>query len=357
MTNKSKKAVSAMSDDEFDSRFPNEKAAIDWFINMRYKGNLVCPRCESTVSICRERERLKVFHCSHCNYSFSPIKGTIFEKTHIEIRKWFRVIKNLLNDRGGYSACRVQRDVARVILTKDEITGAVTKEFKEITYTTARRMLMQIRTAMENREIAHIFEGVIEVDETYHGGKPRRTNAILDEKENIIKPSKFYHKRGRGTDKIPIVGVKERSTGHVYAEVMLPNEGGQELASTQLFSVIDKVCKEQPEDMPEKKIVVNTDGFRGYDILDTAENKKKYIHVKVIHSKKQYYKEGGIHTNGIENFWGVIKNGVRGVYHHISLKYLQKYADEYSFKQNTRLDTNMFDILLGQCILPQSKRK
>jgi predicted RNA-binding Zn-ribbon protein involved in translation (DUF1610 family) len=67
MTNKSERAVSAMPEDEFYSRFPDEKAAVDWFIDMRYKGNLVCPHCGTAISIYRERERLKVFHCSLCN--------------------------------------------------------------------------------------------------------------------------------------------------------------------------------------------------------------------------------------------------------------------------------------------------
>jgi hypothetical protein len=110
MTNKSERAVSAMSDDEFDSRFPDEKAAVDWFINMCNEGNLICPHCEEEISIYRERKRLKVFHCFNCNNSFSPIKGTIFEKTHIGMRKWFKTIKNFLNDRAGYSACHVVRD-------------------------------------------------------------------------------------------------------------------------------------------------------------------------------------------------------------------------------------------------------
>jgi ribosomal protein L37AE/L43A len=351
MTNKSERAVSSMSDDEFDSRFPDEKAAVDWFIYTRYKGNLVCPHCGATVSIYRERERLKVFHCSACNNSFSPLKGTIFEKTHIKIRKWFKVIKNFLNDRAGYSACHVTRDIAREVITKDPTTGDIIKEFKPITYKTAWRMMQQIRIAMANRETEEIFEAVIEVDETYIGGKPRKTNAILDKNDNVIKPRKFYRKRGRGTDKIPVVGVKERSSGHVYAQVMLPNEEGQELTSNQLFSVIEKVSKKAPEDMPEMKITVNTDGLPAYKILDNEENKKRFIHLVVNHSKGQYCTSDGIHTNGIENFWSVVKNSVRGVYHHISLKYLQRYVEEYSFKQNTRLDKNMFNVLLGQCIL------
>jgi transposase-like protein len=132
VTDKSERAASAMPDDEFDRRFPDEKAAIDWFIDMRYRGTLVCPHCGKTVNIYRERGRLKVFHCYNCNYSFSPIKGTIFEKTHIEIRKWFKTIKNFLNDRAGYSACHVVRDL-------------------KITYKSAWRMMQQIRIAMANR--------------------------------------------------------------------------------------------------------------------------------------------------------------------------------------------------------------
>jgi ribosomal protein L37AE/L43A len=350
MTNKSERAVSAMSDDEFDSRFPNEKAAIDWFIDIRYKGNLVCPHCEKTISIYRERKRLKVFHCSYCNNSFSPIKGTIFEKTHIEIRKWFKVIKNFLNDRAGYSACHVVRDVAREVIIKDAVTGAVTKTFKPIAYNSARRMLMQIKTAMANRVMEHIFEGFIEVDETYIGGKPRKPN---NKEGKAIKTNIPKNKRDRGTKKIPVIGAKERSTGHVVAQVALPDNEGKHLSANQCTGFIETVSKEDPAE----KITVVTDEFKSYNKLNSKEYKDKYIHRTVNHKNDQYSAGNGIHTNGIENFWSVMKNGIRGVYHHISPEYLQKYVDEYSFKQNTRLNTSMFDIVLDQCILPQSKGK
>jgi transposase-like protein len=327
MTNKSERAVSAMSDDEFEERFPNEKAAIDWFIDMRYKGNLACPHCGTKISIYRERDRLKVFHCSHCNNSFSPIKGTIFEKTHIPIRKWFKVIKDFLNDRTGYSACNVAR-------------------YFKMTYKSAWRMLHQIRTAMENREIEKIFESIVEVDETYIGGRPRKTNAVLDKDGNVIKSGKLPPgKRGRGTKKIPVVGVKERSTGKVYAKVMPPNEEGKKLTGKQLLGVIEQVCKEEG-------VTIVSDDFKGYNILDKEGQKEKYTHVTLNHSKGQYCAGNGIHTNGIENFWSVLKNGIRGTYHHISEQHMQKYVDEFVFRQNTRLDTNMFDILLEQSILP-----
>jgi hypothetical protein len=96
---------------------------------------------------------------------------------------------------------------------------------------------------------------------------------------------------------------------------------------------------------------VATDELSSYNKLDSKKYEDKYIHVTVNHKVDQYDAGTGVHTNGIENFWSVIKNGIRGVYHHISLKYLQRYVDEYSFKQNTRLDTNMFNILLKQYVL------
>jgi ribosomal protein L37AE/L43A len=323
--NKSERAVSAMSDDEFDSRFPDEKAAVDWFIYTRYKGNLVCPHCGKTANIYRERKRLKVFHCSICNNLFSPIKGTIFEKTHIKIIKWFRTIKNFLNDRAGYSACHVVRDL-------------------KITYKSAWRMMQQIRIAMANKEIEHIFDAFIEVDETYIGGKPRKPN---NREGKELKTKIPKNKRGRGTKKIPVVGVKERSTGRVVAKVMLPNSKGKTLSGKQLVEVIERACKEKPAE----KIIVATDELSSYNKLDSKKYKNKYIHVKVNHKIDQYDAENGIDTNGIENFLSVIKNGIRGVYHHISLKYLQRYVEEYSFKQNTRTNISMFNILLGQCVL------
>jgi transposase-like protein len=126
---------------------------------------------------------------------------------------------------------------------------------------------------------------------------------------------------------------------------MQPNEEGKKLTGKQLIDVIEKTCKEGT--------IVNTDEFKSYGILDCKEQKEKYTHVTVNHSKGQYYAGNGIHTNGIDNFWGVMKNGIRGTYHHISGQHMQKYIDDFAFRQNTRLDKNMFDILLKQCISPQ----
>jgi transposase-like protein len=150
-------------------------------------------------------------------------------------------------------------------------------------------------------------------------------------------------KRGRGTKKIPVVGIKERSTTHVYAKVMLPDSEGRKLTGKQPLTIIEKACKEGT--------VVATDGFGAYKILDKKRQSRKYSPVTVNHSKGQYYTGNGIHINGIENFWSILKRGIIGVYHHVSGKYLHRYVDEFCFRQNTRLNKNMFNVLLCQCVL------
>jgi transposase-like protein len=209
-------------------------------------------------------------------------------------------------------------------------------------------MLHQIRKAMANIEFKELFEGIVEVDETYIGGKPRKGNAILDKDGNVVYRPKPNAKRGRGTKKTPVVGVKERSSGRVYAKVMLPDEKGRKLTGTQLVNIIKESCKEGA--------VVMTDDNPSYNLLEKGENKDKFRHFTVNHSKGQYYAGDGIHTNGIENLWSVMKNGIRGSYHHISIKYLQRYIDEFRFKQNTRIDKNMFDVLLRQSVLKAAKK-
>jgi hypothetical protein len=105
-------------------------------------------------------------------------------------------------------------------------------------------MLRLIREAAGNEDMTKAFECFVEVDETYIGGKPRKENVKLDAASNVIKSDKPPAKRGRGTSKTPVVGVKERSTNRVYAQVALPNEEGQKLTGRQLLAIPDKVYKE-----------------------------------------------------------------------------------------------------------------
>jgi transposase-like protein len=233
------------------------------------------------------------------------------------MRSWFYAIHLFLNGKKGISGCQLQREIG-------------------VTYKTAWRMLKQIREAMGNNDMAKAFSAIVEVDETYVGGKPRKGNAQFDANGNKI-PSK----RGRGTNKMPVIGVKERDSKNVYAQGALPNAKGQKLTGNQLLSVLDKVCVDGT--------TVISDDFAGYNILD-KKHKNDFTHLSVNHSLGQYA-NGAIHTKSIENFWSVFKRGWYGTYHHISVKYLQKYMDEFCFRQNNRGNDRVFDTLLGQSVL------
>ncbi len=296
---------------DFMEKFPTDKAVIKYFLKIRYNDVLICPHCGSKVRVQHRNDNLKLCNCHNCNNTFSPFKNTIFEKSSTDIRKWFYAIHLFLNSKKGISGLQLQREIG-------------------VTYKTAWRMLKQIRSAMGNTDMTKAFEAMVEIDETYIGGKPRKKNGQTE-------PSK----RGRGTKKTPVVGVKERSSSHVFAKVALPNEEGKKLTGKQIFNILDSVCK--------KDATVLTDDFKGYNFMNhESTNKNNYYRISVNHSESIYSLGNGLHTNGIESFWALLKRGILGIYHHVSVDYLQEYVNEFCFRQNN--GTSSFDKLLQQGI-------
>jgi transposase-like protein len=296
---------------EFQKKFPTENAVVEYFIKIRYPNGVYCPHCGS-VKVYQETARKKVFHCNDCKNSFSPFKDTIFEKSTTDLRKWMYAIHLFLNGKKGISGLQLQREIG-------------------VTYKTAWRMLQQIRLAMGNGANQEFFDTIVEIDETYVGGKPRKDN----DHDDTPKPNK----RGRGTSKTPVVGVIDRKNKKVYAKVALPNKEGHRLTAKQLIDILKVVAKQ------ENQNTIISDEFRGYDPL-TAH---KFVHLRIDH-QKAFSDHGGVHTNNIESFWAVLKRGVYGIYHHISLEYMQRYVDEFCFRYNNR-DIDMFNLILKQSIL------
>ncbi|GMO53645.1 MAG: hypothetical protein Pg6C_20090 [Treponemataceae bacterium] len=206
-------------------------------------------------------------------------------------------------------------------------------------------MLKQIRAAMRNCDMKETFDVFAEIDETCAGGKPGKENKNFDGNGNTIPSDKPKNKQGRGTKKTPAVGVKERNSKQVYAQVMLPNEEGKKLSGKQLISVLDEVCKEGT--------IVISDDFSGYAILD-KKTEKNYIHVSVNHSLGQFSAGNGIDTNDIESFWSLVEREYAGTHHHYSVKHAQNYIDEMSFRQNNRKNPAVFETLLGQTIMKKA---
>lgn len=288
---------------EFTKQFPDETSAINFIVSVKYKDGYVCPKCGCVHKrIYHQHYDPRKLYCNNCKSEWSALSGTIFENTHLDMRMWLYAINLCMVSRKGVSALQLQRELGM---------GC---------YQSAWRMLHLIRKSMGSEEYRDTFEAIVEIDETYVGGKPR--------KENKHSENDDYkrNKRGRGTGKTPVVGVTERSSGRIYAKVALPDKEGKKLSGKQLLKILDDVCK--------KDTVVMTDQLGSYGILD-GKTDNNFIHIKIDHNTT-YSLGDEKHTNGIESCWAVLKRSVYGVFHHVSVKYLQRYVDEFCFRLNHR---------------------
>ena len=162
-------------------QFPTQQTCIEHLERARWNGTPRCPYCGSDRTA-----RLQHRHrCYACKTSFSVTVRTIFHHTHMPLQKWFLAVMLILNAKKGISALQLSRDL-------------------KVNKNTAWRIAMQIRKAMTQTEQRHLLTGIVEMDETYIGGKPRKGGL----------PSK----PGRGTKKIPVIGAVERG-GRVAAKV------------------------------------------------------------------------------------------------------------------------------------------
>lgn len=157
-----------MNFQEFKKKFPSKKAIILHFANIRHQNGIKCQHCGNS-KVYHRKDSPKLFECRVCNNSFSIFKDTIFEKSRTDLKKWFYAIHLFLNGKKGISALQLQRE-----------TGT--------TYKTAWRMLQQIRKAMgNNKDDDDFMNTVIEMDETYIGGKA--TNKHIS--EGVAAKGKF----------------------------------------------------------------------------------------------------------------------------------------------------------------------
>ncbi len=281
---------------KFNQDFPDDDACLAYVAAMVYgtapENGIPCRTCE----VERKHHRLtgrKAFTCDYCGTHVYPLAGTIFEKSSTSLKSWFYAMFLIGSTRCGISAKQLERELG-------------------VTYKTAWRMFNQIRKLMG--EEVERMAGPVEADETYVGGRRRGT------------------KRGRPSNdshKVPVVGVVER--GGKVAALVTPDT-----KRAAVEPIIE--AKVLPKSM------VYTDEYVVYDRL----GKKGYTHKRIAHAE-QVYVVGDIHTNTIEGFWSLMKNGIRGVYHSVSAKHLQSYVNEYAFRYNHRSDeTPMVGSLMGR---------
>ena len=287
------------------AKFPTEDACIAHLEAVRWPNGPVCPYCKASKSTPRPKESRH--HCNACNTTFSVTVGTIFHHTHLPLQKWLLAVSLVLNAKKGLSARQLARDL-------------------EVNKNTGWRMAMQIRAAMAETEQRTLLQGVVEMDETYVGGKPRKGNTGSGGVGGGQKTS-----RGRNTRKIPVVGMVERG-GRVKAEVVR----SRNLQSKHLSALVRRNV-----DIHNATLI--TDEYRGYVGI------KHFMEHKTI-NHSVWYVDGDTHTNSIESFWALLKRGIVGQYHKVSLKHLPRYINQFSYRYNNRNNVDAFDHTIARAV-------
>ncbi|HUD08072.1 MAG TPA: IS1595 family transposase [Candidatus Saccharimonadales bacterium] len=260
---------------QFLKEYPNDEICLDKIFNNYYGELEACPGCGVIGSKFYRLKGRKAYSCEFCRFQIHPLSGTIFHKSDTPLTKWLYAIYLFSVSKNGVSALELQRHL-------------------QVTYKTAWRIGKKIRGLMTQNKDK--LSGIIEIDETYIGGKQSR-------------------KFGSGFDnKTSVIGMTERN-GLAKVKVDHANSTATKFFLEEYASVGSEIYTD------ESPIYTHV--------------KKHFTHKAVNHSLKQYVM-GEVHTNSIEGFWGQLKRSIDGTYHAVSSKYLQSYLDQFVFLYNHR---------------------
>jgi transposase-like protein len=304
--------------------FGTEEACHDYLEAARWPDGVRCPQCGSTkiskytlkgeTYISKQKGKTKgkevkspdrfMYQCMEqtCKFQFTTTVGTLFNDTHLPLNKWFMGIAIMCNAKKGASAKQIERDL-------------------DVSYKTAWYLNHRIRKAMEELGSANLFTGTVEADETYIGGK-------------------FDKRRNRQRwDKPAVFGMIERETGKVHVK---------HIPAANRWNISGQI---DARVAPEAKMM--TDESKLYANL----TKKGFKHEIVIHSNKEWIR-GDCHTQGIDGFWSLLKRGIIGSFHQVSIKHLDRYISEFQFRFNGREDQELFAaVILNLVIRPALRYK
>jgi transposase-like protein len=277
---------------EFMREFPDDRACLEWLWRQRFAPDghhMECPKCGVTRKFHRVNDR-PAYDCDTCGYHVHPLAGTIFHKSATSLHLWFYAMYLMASTRCGISAKQLERELG-------------------VTYKTAWRMFNLIRNQVMADDDHGPLSGEVEADETWHGGKLRNADKRRAAAEGRSAIGQYVKKRQT------VFAIVERG-GRVVA-MHVPSRYGYTLRSHLRQRV-------------EPGAIVYTDDFKGYDGISAV-----YDHRTINHTA-QVYVSGNVHTQTIEGFFSLFKNGVRGVYHSVSVKWLQGYLNEYTWRYNRR---------------------
>ena len=300
---------------EFMREFPDDATCLEWLWRNRYSEDgehAFCETCQQKRVFKRyeTKQQRQSWSCTACADKIHPMAGTIFHKSSTSLHLWFYAMYLMTSTRCGISAKQMERELG-------------------VTYKTAWRMCHLIRHELVADDETPV-EGMVEADETWVGGRVRYRGA----NQPTLNPD-GTRKRGRRPmsqeNKTPVFGAVQRG-GRVMA-VVVPD--------VKRASLLPHI---QRRVMPTGTIF--TDELKSYDTLPRSG----YYHQRVNH-KAGVWVSGDAHTNTIEGFWSLTKNGILGVYHAVSSKHLQGYLNEYAWRYNHRNgDRAMFQTLIRRSV-------
>lgn len=275
--------------------FGTDAKCREYLEDLRWPDGVICPRCEGTKisRIGWKPGGRYQYDCGSCRYRFSPTVGTIFHDSHLALWKWFAAVYLMVESKKGISSNQLKRTL-------------------RVADKTAWYLTHRIRAAMRD-DVPGLLEGVIEVDETFIGGKHKGGG------------------KGSGKDnKTMVVGAIQRG-----GKVRVQASRDKQASTHTLEAFINSV-------MSDKASAIYTDSSPAY----AKRAKDDPRHEQVDHSAEEWVR-GDVHTNSVESVWSLLKRSIVGSYHKLSVKHLPAYLDEFTFRFNGRDNPFLFrDTLL-----------
>lgn len=272
--------------------FADADNCLNYFVVRRWPNGVICPTCGRDDVTFLANQRKWQCKSAHARRQFTAKVGTIFEDSPLGLDKWLTAVWMITNCKNGVSSYEVHRAIG-------------------VTQKTAWFMVHRIRLAMQMGSFEKKMGGQVEADETYIGGLAR--NMHRDKRDR-----KVHGTGGVASGKVAVMGLLERQ-GEVRAKVI--DDARQETLHAEVKRQVEKGAE------------LFTDGWKGYSGLHD-----EYIHQVIDHAEK--YVDGQIHTNGIENFWSLLKRGIKGTYVSVEPYHLFRYLDEQMLRYNHRKDSN-----------------
>lgn len=295
------------------NRWPTHQDCLAHLEQVRWGDSPFCPYCRSDkISRHAEKDRQSRWQCSLCQKSFTVTVGTLFHNTHVDLQRWFLLISLMFSAKKGLSAMQAARCL-------------------EMRRPTVWSMMHRIRAVMQDD--GALLSGLVEMDEAYVGGKPRKSNRKDDDDPGAP--------RGRATNKTPVVGAVERG-GRVKARKVEKDE----MTSADMEAIVRAMI-----DCPRS--VLTTDEYPGYSSLNNIIMHRRISHADGYSRRDLFSGQfGPIHTNTIEGFWAILKRAVYGQFHHVSKKYMHLYLNELTFRYNNRNNFNAMEDMLCLAMKP-----